>query len=133
MQKLNRIIRFSNKSFLKNCAFPKLFSCAKAYTMMFINSQWIYLLNNIDQKNFGTTLFDKDIPPYILAHSISPVLRKFRSKFITDRQTNSLTPYTGVCGFFLQVKFATSLLTLFAGDKTLTSIKFQLNFLYSLN
>ena len=28
----------------------------------------------------------------------------------TDRQTNSLTPYTGVCGFFLQVKFATSLL-----------------------
>ena len=27
----------------------------------------------------------------------------------TDRQTNSLTPYTGVCGFFLSVKFATSL------------------------
>ena len=33
----------------------------------------------------------------------------------TDRQTNSLTPYTGVCGFFLQVKFATSLLTSLAG------------------
>ena len=26
----------------------------------------------------------------------------------TDRQTNYLTPYTGVCGFFLSVKFATS-------------------------
>ena len=33
----------------------------------------------------------------------------------TDGQTNSLTPYTGVCGFFLQVKFATSLLALLAG------------------
>ena len=30
-------------------------------------------------------------------------------------QTNSLTPYTGVCGFFLSVKFATSLLALLAG------------------
>ena len=27
----------------------------------------------------------------------------------TDRQTNSLTPYTGACGFFLSVKFATFL------------------------
>ena len=27
----------------------------------------------------------------------------------TDRETNSLTPYMGVCGFFLLVKFATSL------------------------
>ena len=27
----------------------------------------------------------------------------------TDRQTNSLTPYTEVCRFFLSVKFATSL------------------------
>ena len=32
-----------------------------------------------------------------------------------DRQTNSLTPYLGVCGFFLQVKFATSLLASLAG------------------
>ena len=37
------------------------------------------------------------------------------SKFVTDRQTNCLTPYTGVCGFFHQVKFATSLLALLAG------------------
>ena len=45
------------------------------------------------------------------------------SKFVTDRQTdrqtNSLTPYTGGCGFFLQVKFATSLLASLAGDKIL--------------
>ena len=33
----------------------------------------------------------------------------------SDRQTNSLTPYTGVFGFFLSVKFATSLLTSLAG------------------
>ena len=26
----------------------------------------------------------------------------------TDRQTNSLTPYTEVCGFFLTMKFATT-------------------------
>ena len=36
------------------------------------------------------------------------------SKFVTDRQTdgqtNSLTPFTGVCRFFLSVNFATSLL-----------------------
>ena len=36
------------------------------------------------------------------------------SKFVTDRQidrqTNSLIPYTGVCGFFVLVKFFTSLL-----------------------
>ena len=35
----------------------------------------------------------------------------------TDRQTDSLTPYTGGCGFFLSVKFATSLLASLAGDK----------------
>ena len=33
----------------------------------------------------------------------------------TDIQTISLTPYTGVCGFFLSVKFATSLLASLAG------------------
>ena len=32
----------------------------------------------------------------------------------TDRQTNSLTTYMGVCGFFLSVKYATSLLALLA-------------------
>ena len=34
---------------------------------------------------------------------------------ITNRQTNSLTPYIGVCGFFLSDKFATSLLASLAG------------------
>ena len=33
----------------------------------------------------------------------------------TDRQTNSLTPFMGVCGFFISVKFATFLLALLAG------------------
>ena len=33
-----------------------------------------------------------------------------------DRQTNSLTPFTALCGFVLQVKFATSLLALLAGE-----------------
>ena len=40
------------------------------------------------------------------------------SKFVTDRQTNTLTPYAGVCGFFLPVKFATSLLASLAGGLT---------------
>ena len=35
----------------------------------------------------------------------------------TDRQTNSLTPYVGVSGLFLSVKFATFLLALLAGSK----------------
>ena len=39
----------------------------------------------------------------------------FRSKFVTDRQTNSLTPNMGVSGFFRSVKFAISLLPLLAG------------------
>ena len=39
-----------------------------------------------------------------------------RNLLQTDRQTNSLIPYTGVCGFLLQVKFATSLLASLAGD-----------------
>ena len=34
---------------------------------------------------------------------------------MTDRQTNSLSLFTGVCGFFLSVKFATSLLASLAG------------------
>ena len=33
----------------------------------------------------------------------------------TDRQTNSLTPYLGVCGFLFSVKFATFLLASLAG------------------
>ena len=32
-----------------------------------------------------------------------------------DRETNSFTPYTEVCGFFLSVKFATSLLASLTG------------------
>ena len=35
----------------------------------------------------------------------------------TDRQTNSLAPYTGACGFFLTVKFAISLLASLTGGK----------------
>ena len=34
-------------------------------------------------------------------------------------QTNSLTPYMGVCGFFVQVKVATSLLASLDGDNKL--------------
>ena len=33
----------------------------------------------------------------------------------TDKQKNSFTTFTGVCGFFLSVKFATSILTSLAG------------------
>ena len=33
-----------------------------------------------------------------------------------NRQTNSMTPYTGVWGVFDSVKFATSLLALLAGE-----------------
>ena len=43
------------------------------------------------------------------------------SKFVTDRRTISLTPYTGVCGFYLSVKFATSLLAWLAGGLLKTS------------
>ena len=45
-----------------------------------------------------------------------------RSKFVTDRQTNSLTPYICVCGFFLQVQFATSLLASLAGGQYLKKV-----------
>ena len=39
----------------------------------------------------------------------------------TDRQTN-----TGVCGFFLSVKFATSLLVSLAGDNFQTETKLNI-------
>ena len=35
---------------------------------------------------------------------------------VCNRQTNSLTPYAGSCGFILSVKFATALLASLAGD-----------------
>ena len=38
----------------------------------------------------------------------------------TERQTNSLKPYTGVCRFFLSVKFANSQLTSLAGGSRKT-------------
>ena len=52
----------------------------------------------------------------------------------TDRQTNSKAPYTGVCGFFLSVKFATSLLASLAGGLAIvwllvfTKIELQISF-----
>ena len=43
----------------------------------------------------------------------------------TDRQIHwhSLTPFTGVFGFFLSVKFANSLVALLAGGQTLRCVK----------
>ena len=59
-----------------------------------------------------TWLFDKDIPQIISGFSpfcfTSPEI--IEVKFCC-RQTNNLTPCAGVCGFFSQVKFASSLLT----------------------
>ena len=49
---------------------------------------------------------------YFVSAEIIEVKNRIRK---TDRHTNSLTPYTDVCGFFLQFKFATSLLSLLAG------------------
>ena len=66
-----------------------------------------------------------------LAHSVLPVLRQLGSKFVTDRQTdrqtNSLTPFRGVCRFFLSVKFTTSLLTLLASGRGINSLKIENN------
>ena len=45
----------------------------------------------------------------------------------TDRLTNSLTPYKGDCGFFLSVKFATSLLALLPGGLYLGWVFFRSN------
>ena len=41
----------------------------------------------------------------------------------TDRQTNSFTPYTGECGYFILVKFATSHLLCSQRDKITFCIK----------
>ena len=63
--------------------------------------QKIYLFKKISKKNFS--------PFYFASPEIIEV------KICNRRQTNSLTPYTGVCGFFPHVKFATSLLASLAG------------------
>ena len=44
---------------------------------------------------------------------------------VTDGQTNSLRPYTGVCGFFLSVKFAISPLALLAGELGKTNVDYS--------
>ena len=49
---------------------------------------------------------------------------------ITDRQTNSLTPYG--CGFFLSVKFATSLLALLTGGLSIQLFKLHISKEHSL-
>ena len=53
-----------------------------------------------------------ELVDYLLIYKIKSyqILKNY-----TDRQTNYLTPYTGVCGFLLSVKFATSLLASLAG------------------
>ena len=64
--------------------------------------------------NFIPLANGASLASYFVKNSILPVLRQLRSKFITDRQTdsktdrqkNSLTPCTGVWWFFLSVKFA---------------------------
>ena len=43
------------------------------------------------------------------SHALLEKYGRFRQQQ-TDRETNSLTPYTGVFGYFLSVKFTTSLL-----------------------
>ena len=50
------------------------------------------------------------------------MFEKALKQFITYRQTNSLTPCYGVCGFFLSVKFATSLLASLAGGQAVVVI-----------
>ena len=47
--------------------------------------------------------------------SASPEIIGGQSLSQSDRQTNTLTLYTGVCRFFPSVKFATSVLALLAG------------------
>ena len=56
-------------------------------------------------------------------------------KNITDGRTNSLTPYTGVCGFFLSFKFATLLLASLTGElKSTTYSLFSIQeFTFSVN
>ena len=77
---------------------------------------WFWLderSNNLLYKKFVTWVFAIDVliffSPFCLA---SP--DKIGVK-VDHRQSNSLTPYTGVCRFFLSVKLATSLLALLAG------------------
>ena len=45
---------------------------------------------------------------------------------VCNRLTNSLAPYTGACGFFLSVKFATSLLASPAGGLSVKMLNFYL-------
>ena len=70
-----------------------------------------------DKKKFETWVFAIDVLNFFSPScSASPEIIGVKvCHRRTDRQTNSLTPYTGVCGFFLSIKFATSLLASLAG------------------
>ena len=45
-------------------------------------------------------------------------IEQLGSKLTTDRQTHSLTPYTGVCRFFLSLNLLPPLLASLAGGST---------------
>ena len=72
-----------------------------------------------DKQKILRTSFCQRCPKYVFSQfcSASPEIIGVQvCHRRTDRQTNSLTPYaTGVCGFFLPVKFEASLLALLAG------------------
>ena len=62
---------------------------------------------------FDNIHFDKDVPNLFSPFcSAGPEIIGVK---VCRRQTNSLTPYTGICGFILSTKFATSLLASLAG------------------
>ena len=53
-----------------------------------------------------------------------------------ERQSNSLTPYTGVCGFFISDKFDTSVLALLPGGlkySTMSPEHYQIHIYLLLN
>ena len=61
-----------------------------------------------DQKILRTFVLLKDVPNFFSPFfSASPEIKGVK---VCCRQTNSLTPYIGMCGFFLSVKFATTLI-----------------------
>ena len=71
-----------------------------------------------DKQKILRTSFCQRCPKYVFSQfcSASPEIIGVQvCHRRTDRQINSLKPYTDVCGFFISVKFATSLLALLAG------------------
>ena len=81
--------------------------------VQWVEIRWLLTILHFEHSNTNfTAIFPPKIDFYIFQYQKCKLTRPSN---VANRQTNSLTLYMGVCGLFLPVKFATSLLASLTG------------------